>query len=202
MRASLAERVGAVLRLHEHFGVDHLLEDVLDLGAGRELALAGEHLLLEGGDPGLPLRQRVVLSSQRLEGVVADGAELLHLGPRAPPLGADLEQVRRAALRGRDRVAGLDDGEHLGVDRDVEVAALGQPFVALEDLGLHEGGDVLADDGVAHVEEPLGRVDRRGQRCRRRRDGYLLGAVCSACPGRPAGSPRWRCSRRRSRAAA
>ena len=162
MRASLAERVGAVLRLHEHFGVDHLLEDVLGLGAGREPALAGEHLLLEGGDPGLPLRQRVVLSSQRLEGVVADGAELLHLGPRAPPLGADLEQVRRAALRGRDRVAGLDDGEHLGVDRDVEVAALGQPFVALEDLGLHEGGDVLADDGVAHVEEPLGRGGQTG----------------------------------------
>ena len=46
VRASLAEREGAVLLPHEHLGLQHLLDDGLGLGAGLELAFAAAHLLL------------------------------------------------------------------------------------------------------------------------------------------------------------
>ena len=139
---------GAVLFHAKLSGLQHLVHELLvSLPllalplAARQLALQGVDLLVLGGH---------LLKLSRLLGV-----ELLHLGPGAAPLAANLAEHGGRALGGRDGRRVLDDFEDLRVDGDIEVLALGQLRVPLIHALAHEAGDGGPDDGVAHVQDPL-----------------------------------------------
>ena len=144
------ESVVPVGLLHQVALADHLADDGLGLVGGLELLLGAVDLALQLGDA---LLLRLLVGPH----VGLPGSVLVDLGPGPAPLGTDLEEGGRGALLRGDGVGGLDDGQDLGVDRDVHVALLGHAVVAGADAALDPVGEGAANDRVADVEDPLRR---------------------------------------------
>ena len=80
---------------------------------------------------------------------------LVDLSAGPAPLAANLEEVDRVAVLGRDGVRVADDVEDLWVESDVEVLLLNKPLVTFVDSRPDPLGEVHADHGVADVDDPL-----------------------------------------------
>ena len=83
---------------------------------------------------------------------------LFHLGTSASTLAADLIEIGRVALLGRDGDGVVDEGKDLRIYLRVEILELNQLYVARLDLIADEVREVFADHGEANVQDPLNKI--------------------------------------------